>query len=335
MKFSTFCVLTVLISLSFISCSKDDDTETLLGNWIDLSDFEGVARNDAVSFTIGDIGYVGTGYDGDTRLNDFWSYDSDLNYWTQIADFPGEARNAAVAFATKGKGYVGTGYTGQEKLNDFWSYDPLTDSWEQKADFAGTARYGAIALSIDTIGYIGTGYDGNYLKDFWAYYPEADVWEQQVSVAGAKRRDGVAFVIGGKGYVCTGYNNGTYENDLLEYDPQTKLWAEKRKIANVSDESYDDSYTITRSNAVAFVIGNKGYVTCGGEPGVRGDTWEYDPVTDTWNAKTSFEGQDRLDAVAFSISNNAKAFVTTGRSSSNQFDDIWEFKPNDEYNSLD
>lgn len=328
-------ILVAMFSLTILSCSKDEEVIELVGNWIDLSDFEGVARSDAVSFTIGELGYVGTGYDGDYRLKDFWVYDSDRNYWTQIADFPGVARNAAVAFAVKGKGYVGTGYNGQDKLKDFWAYDPATDTWEQKADFEGTARYGAIAINIDTLGYVGTGYDGNYLKDFWAYYPEADTWVQKVSVAGSKRRDAVAFVIGGKAYVCTGYNNGVYENDLLEYNPQQDLWTEKRKISNVSDEKYDDAYTIVRSNAVAFSIGNKAYLTTGGSPTTQNDTWEYDPVTDTWEPKTSFEGVQRLDAVAFSTGNNSKGFITTGRSGSNQLDDIWEFKPNDPYNSLD
>ena len=241
MKIFKFFFLIALFSLTLFSCScKDDEPTELLGNWLDLSDFEGVARNDGVSFTIGDIGYVGTGYDGEVRLKDFWSYNSSTNYWTQIADLQGEARNSAVAFSVSGKGYVGTGYNGINKLSDFWAYDPGSNSWDEIADFAadgGSARYGAIAMSIGDLGYIGTGYDGNYLKDFWAYYPELDTFIAQVSVAGSKRRDAVAFVLNGKGYVCTGYNNGTYENDLLEYNPSTGLWTEKRKIASVSDES--------------------------------------------------------------------------------------------------
>ena len=68
---------------------------------------------------------------------------------------------------------------------------------------------------------------------------------------------------------------------------------------------------------------------------MKNDTWEYDPLTDLWQAKTSFEGAGRTDAVAFSVSNDSKAFVTTGLSGSNPLDDIWEFKPNDEYNELD
>jgi len=336
MKIVKGLLLILSFSLVFVlSSCKEDEDEVILGNWIDLSDFEGVARNGAVAFSIDGTAYLGLGYNGESRLNDFWSYDSERNHWTQLASFPGDGRNAAVAFSASGKGYVGTGYNGLERLNDFWEYDPVADSWTQIADFPGTARYGAVAMSINNIGYVGSGFDGNYLKDFYAYDPTTNTWEQKTSIGGSKRMHGVAFSLNGKGYITTGINNGIYVNDLLEYDPSADLWTEKRKISNISDESYDDSYTIIRTNAVAFVIGNKAYITSGTSGSIKSDTWEYDPVTDLWTVKTSFEGTGRTDAVAFSISNNTKGFVATGRSGSFQLDDIWEFKPYDEYNSLD
>jgi N-acetylneuraminic acid mutarotase len=323
------------VSLFFVSfsCKKSSSTP-LVGNWIKLSDFEGVARSSAASFSIGNLGYVGTGYDGEIRLTDFWSYDAERNNWTQIANFPGEARNAAVGFSAAGKGYIGTGYNGDAKLKDFWQYDPGTNTWEQKADFGGSARYGAVAFSINNIGYLGTGYDGNYLKDFWAYDPGSNSWLQKNSYGGGKRRDAVGFVIGGMGYICTGINNGSYENDFYMYDPESDAWTVKRKIADVSDQGYDDKYAIIRSNAVSFIINGKAYVATGTVGSLKNDVWEYDPALDTWSQKTNFEGSSRSDATAFSTE-SGRAFITTGKSSSYQFDDIWEFKPDDEYNKED
>jgi len=315
------------------SCKKDKDEE-LLGNWSERSVFEGVARSDATVFTIGNIAYVGTGYDGEERLTDFWSYDPSRNSWTQIADFPGVARNAATAFGAAGKGYVGTGYDGEQRLGDFWQYDPGSNTWEQAADFGGSARYGAVAFTINEIGYVGTGYDGNYLKDFWAYDPGSNTWTQKNSYGGAKRRDAVGFVISGKGYICTGINNGDYERDLYVYDPGTDLWTAKRKIYPVSDEGYDDDYTIVRSNAVAFAMGGKAYIATGTVGSLKNDVWEYDPANDLWEAKTNFEGSTRTDAVAFSTE-DGRAYVTTGKSSTAQFDDTWEFRPNDKYEKED
>lgn len=337
MKIIRNCMIVAIIALTITTCKKEEPEPELLGNWIDLSDIPGAARSQAVAFTIGKYGYVGGGVDEDNNiLNDFWKYDSERNNWTQIADFPSDhERYSAVAFSLKGKGYVGTGFNGETRLNDFWAYDTLTNSWEQVADFPGTPRYGAVAFSIDTIGYVGTGFDGSYLKDFYAFYPESDTWEQKDYLAGSKRRFAVAFVLNGKGYICTGINNGVCEDDLLEYNPATGLWTEKRRISDFTDEDYDDNYTIIRSNAVAFVIGSRAYVTTGKYSSYKNDTWEYDPLTDKWEAKTSFEGVTRIDAVAFSIDNNAKAYLVTGASGNTKFEDIWEFKPNDEYSEAD
>jgi hypothetical protein len=317
----------------FSSCDNNTTETVLLGNWVELSDYEGVARSDAVSFSINDKGYVTTGYDGDDRLNDLWEYDPAKDYWVQKANCPGNTRNGAVGFGTATKGYVGTGYDGSKKLNDFWEYDPQTNSWLQVADFPGNARYGAIAFSIDNKGYVGTGYDGNYLKDLWMYNPDSNEWTQKVSVGGSKRRDAVSFVINGKGYVCTGVNNGTYESDFWEYDPIADLWTAKRDIANTSDEKYDNDYAIVRTNAVAFSANGIGYIVSGGQGTVSGEAWAYNPVTDLWEEKTTLEGATRMEAVAFTLLN--KGYVLTGRSSGYYFDDVWCFYPDAEKNEND
>jgi N-acetylneuraminic acid mutarotase len=277
---------------------------------------------------------MGTGYDGDDRRNDFWEYDPVKNNWTQKADFPGAARNAAVGFSTSTKGYIGTGYDGLNKLNDFWEYDPANDDWKQISDFGGSARYGAVAFSINNKGYVGTGYDGNYLKDFWEYDPVTDAWTQKTSIGGGKRRDAVGFAINGKGYICTGIDNGSYESDMWEYEPENDLWIEKNRIVNVSDDDFDDEYTsITGINKVAFSIGDYAYIATGGQGSAGNLVWEYEPVSDRWEMKTTLEASGRIDAVAFAIDN--RGYLTTGRSSSYYFDDIWGFDPFEEYDEDD
>ncbi len=326
-------IIIPLIITVMPACNDEDDEDDLIGNWIERSDFEGVPRSDAIVFCIGNCAYVGMGYDGEDRLKDIWEYDVDRNTWLQKADLPGEARNGAVAFATETRGYVGTGYDGINKLGDFWEYDPTTNTWEQKADFGGSARYDAVAFSIDNKGYICSGYDGNYLKDLWQYNPSTDSWEQKVSLGGGKRRDAVAFVINDKGYVCTGIDNGFYENDFWEYDPVEDTWNKKNYISDATEESFDDEYTsITGINKSAFTMNQKGYVVSGGTSSLQ-EVWEYNPVTDLWEEKTSLEGTGRIDAVGFSVNN--RGFITTGRSSSYYFDDIWEFKPDDVYDEYD
>lgn len=333
-KHVLLCLSIVSIITFEISCKGSSASTTLTGNWVTESDLDGVARSEAVSFVINDTAYIGTGYDGNIRLNDLWQYDAVKNYWTQKADLPGTPRSSAIAFTAAGKGYVGTGFDGVNKLKDMWQYDPLTDTWTQKNDFAGSARYDAVAFGILDKGYVSTGFDGNYLKDFWQYDPVTDSWTLIPGLGGSKRMAAVAFVHDNKGYIVTGTNNGTPVNDFWSFDPSTGDWTELRQIANISADSYDDTYTdIIRSNAVGFIIGDKAYITTGENGSLLSTTWEYDFATDLWTSKQAFEGAARTGAVAFSVS--IGGYVTTGRSSTFPFDDLRVFHPTEAYNAND
>jgi N-acetylneuraminic acid mutarotase len=328
--------------LTLLSCSKSNSTtsaEDSSGNWVKRSEFEGNARTEAVSFTIGDTAYIGTGFDGTNRYTDFWAYDPVKNFWIQRAQFPGVARNSAVGFAIGTKGYIATGYDGLNRLNDNWEYDPATNSWTQKADFGGTARYDAVAFGINDKGYISTGFDGGYTKDLWEFTPTGGTnnqgsWAQKVSLGGTKRSAAVALVYNNKAYVFTGINNGTVVTDFWSYDPATASWTQLRDIANTSADTYDDDYSdISRSNAVAFVIGSKGYLACGENGTYIRKTWEYDFASDSWARKTTYERSERSGAVGFSV--KGRGYVACGRNSTYYFDDIDEFQPDVTYNSYD
>lgn len=316
----------------FLSCKGKDDV-VLVGNWVELSDFDGLPRAEAVGFSIGAKGYIGTGYDGDEWHTDFWEYDPARNSWTQKADFPGVARGMAVGFGTDTKGYVGTGWDGKNRLKDFYEFNPATNTWARKADFAGSARRMAVAMSINNKGYVGTGDSVYYFKDFWEYDPAGDVWTKKSSIGGSKRRDAACFVIGNKGYVTGGIDNGEFLSDMWEYDPSSDTWNKKRGISNLSTETYDDDYTtIKGTGKVGFAVNGKGYLATGGQT-TGADVWEYNPTTDLWTEKTSFEGTSRSDAVGFAI--GTRGYVTTGKSSGYYFDDLWAFDPDADLNEED
>ena len=71
-----FLFLLALLPLVMVSCGDDDDDD-LMGKWYRVSDFDGLARSDASSFSIGNKGYLVCGYDGTNRLSDLWEYDMD------------------------------------------------------------------------------------------------------------------------------------------------------------------------------------------------------------------------------------------------------------------
>ena len=200
-------------------CSDDDDEDELVGNWVKVSDFDGVARCSAVTFTVDGKVYVAAGgYGGyKYKLNDLWAFNEDSGTWTQMASMEGEARTYAVGFSTDRYGYVGLGYDGDNYLKDFWRYDPASNSWSQVSDFGGSARRAAVSFSVLGTGYVGCGFDGNHLKDFWKYNEDADSWEQITSIGGSKRIGASSFVIDDIAYVVGGENNSDVVTDFWAF----------------------------------------------------------------------------------------------------------------------
>lgn len=315
------------------ACSNNNSDEDLIGNWIEKSELAGKPRSEAVAFTINDTAYIGTGYDGEKYLRDFWKYTANGGWITQIAELPAAAaaRGSAVAMVIDGKAYVGTGFDGYNRLNDFWAYSPVTGQWEPKAPLVDPnpsidlSRRDAVSFVLKGKGYVATGNDGGALKDVWQYDPGSDSWTSKNTFGGSKRTEAVAFVIGEKAYIATGTNNNELKNDFWEYNPDTDLWTEKRKISNATDDDFDNDYDVVRSNAVVFVMNNKAYISTGSKGGLSVHTWEYNAVDDTWTRRTDFEGTARTGAVAFTL--DGKGYVCAGRTSSLPLDDLYQFDP--------
>lgn len=326
------------VAISIFSCSSgDDSTSTPLGEWYKESDFDGTVRSNAVLFMIGETPYLGSGFNQPQNtangvfLKDFYAYSSNKTWKSISNDGFGSARSNAVAFALNGKGYVGLGFDGTNYLNDFYEYDPSLDKWTKIADFPGTPRYGSVAFVLDGKGYVGAGYDGNnYLKDLYAYDPTSGTWISKAGIGGAKRQNAFSFVIDNKAYVGGGRNSGgAMETTMWEYDAASDMWTEKNDLRDdkLDDDPNDKGYaTIAREQAVTFVINGLGYVAGGSissipNPGV----WEYNPTTDTWEAKNAFEGTNRTGAVGFTL--GGRGYLLTGVSGTFRFDDMWSFDP--------
>jgi N-acetylneuraminic acid mutarotase len=292
----------------------------LTGSWTAGVDFEGIARSNAVAFTINNKAYVGTGFSGTTRLKDFWEFDGTT--WSQKAIFPGIAREKAAGFALSTKGYLGTGFDGTNLLKDFYEYDPIGNSWTKKKDFADSlTRSSAVGFALDSngvgLGFIGTGFDGNSKNDIYKYHSLTDKWYKVASLP-KKTSSASAFVINNKAYVCAGTNNGIMVNEVSEYDPTNNTWAVKATLPS------------TRSDAVGFSLNELGYLA-GGFNGssITASVWSFNPgavgTGGTWTQVNDMGGSARMNAVGFVFNN--KAFVATGKNNNARFDDVWQLNP--------
>lgn len=329
----------------FVFSSCTDDEEYTIGVWEQRSDLDGKARSGAVSFTIGNKGYVCAGYTTkDARLKDLWVYDIEGDYWTQLADMPEEAegRNAAVGFSIGHKGYISTGTPDGKThvLADTWEYDTTSNTWLQKDDYPGGGRVYAVGFGIGNYGYVGTGddLDGNVYKDFYRLDPEAPAgsqWEIVNGFGGTKRKGATVFIIDDIAYLCTGASNNIAVYDFWKFNPAASpQWEKLRDTANTdSDEDYDDEYgAIGRVYAVSFVIDGRGFLVTGSTSSSanKTDYWIYDPETDLWDNEdlTPFYASERSARnYAVSFSTGTRGFVTTGGSGSYRLDDTWELLP--------
>jgi N-acetylneuraminic acid mutarotase len=327
-----------VLAFTIVSCHPSAPNNLTIGDYTRKSELNGDVRSGAVTFTIGDTAYVGLGYNGIKRLNDFWGYNANTDSWAQEANFPGVARSYAVAFAIGPNGYVGTGYDGINLYNDFWRYNQASGSWDSIAAFPGTPRRGAVAWGLGNFGYVSTGYDNSYKKDFWKYDPSAGPmgkWTEKTSSGCEKRSGAIAFVHGTKAYLVTGTNNGTPCGDFWYFDTVLDQWVQLRNIydSNTS-ETYDDNYTnIERDNGVGFVIGDSAFITTGENGGLVQATWGYDFAMDQWVQRSPFQGSPRQSAVAFAL--NGYGYICAGQDNTNWFDDLILFNPNKTLNTVD
>lgn len=81
-----------------------------------------------------------------------------------------------------------------------------------------------------------------------------------------------------------------------------------------------------RSNASAFVVNGKGYLT-GGYDGeyYYNDLWSYDPDANSWTQKADFPGVKRSSAVGFATT--SFGYVGTGYDGLNKLKDFYKYDP--------
>jgi len=140
-----------------------------LDTWTKKSNFPGLGKMDQVGFTIGDKGYIGTGFGSNRNTTEFWEYDPKLDKWTQMADFPGMARNGAIGFSIGDLGFIGLGNADGVIVDDIWLYDKSSNIW-MEIDNCGFASWNAFSMTIGTRGYFGTGIAESN-KAVWEYSP--------------------------------------------------------------------------------------------------------------------------------------------------------------------
>ncbi len=83
-----------------------------------------------------------------------------------------------------------------------------------------------------------------------------------------------------------------------------------------------------RHHTVTFAINGKGYSVTGSDAnGYTNDSYQYDPVGNSWRTLASFPGPSR--GFAIGAVTNGKAYLGFGRSATQYLNDLWRYDPTD------
>lgn len=345
--------------------SKDDlwEYDPSLGTWTQKASYPAGPAYEVTGMSIGSKGYFCTGYDV-TTSNSLWEYNPSSNTWTQKQNYGGAPRRGASAFTIGNKAYLGTGYstTLPNFMNDLWRYDPAaTVLWSNSSTLSSVAVASSGTYSVTLINSSGCSASGvqslslspnptinvtgassvlcaGSVYTLTASGASAYTWSPNAGGAFSASiavtptaltiytlsgitgtctvnypvlvdvRASPVFAISGPTLGC-----GTL---TLNTNAGGNTWTQKANFAT------------TRDFAVAFSIGNKGYIGTGRNPGtVYEDLWEYDASADAWTQKANVPGGPRYFATALSI--GTKGYVGTGYSvlTGTYTNDFWEFDP--------
>ncbi len=250
-------------------------------SWTQKANIPGGFRCAAVTFSIGNKAYFGTGNNGVDYLDDFYEYDATTNTWLTKTNFPGGPREEAVGFSIGNKGYIGTGQifivgpnnSFTQTYNDFYEYDPVTDAWTQKASIPGLERAYAVGTGFGNKGYVGLGGNDDQsgsFTDFYEYDPITDSWTSKTSMPGIGMAESGILSTSSALYIFGGINfpNFTGTSSCRKYDPNTNTWT--------SIPLFGGGVIIA---PVVVNVNGKGYVGTGytNTLALRNDWWEFTP----------------------------------------------------------
>lgn len=178
-------------------------------------------------------------------------------------------------------------------------------TWTKKQDFPDVSgRTNAVSFALNNELYVGTG---SMTRTFYKYNPSNNTWSDSPPLPADSRSNATAFTINGKAYCGTGnLATGSVANDFYEYNPATNVWSQKTNVGNTGIEG-----------AVSFTVNGRGYIALGTtngdffNPNYNTVTWEYNPVSDTWNNIATWPagfGPGLTDANSFVLNNQPYVF---------------------------
>lgn len=240
--------------------------------WVVAQPFGGVAA--------GFVYVVGGSPDAVSATTSNFKYDTVADSWTTKAAFP-FSRSWWSGFAVGGFGYAagggntgGGGYTAQ---TDVRKYDPVGDAWSSTTSLSATrAQHGGFADGV--FGYVVGGNVAGDSASVDKFDPAGPTWTATGALSTA-RREVRSTYNGTNGYATGGHDSGlsTFYTTHEQFNGST--WATKTAMTGGGKSEVSEFSSIVGR---VYAAGGR---TGGGS--VTTDVREYNPIGDSWAAKTA------------------------------------------------
>ncbi len=215
-------------------------------------------------------------------------YDPVTDSWdTSSAGPMPVGKNSYTTAVVNNKIYVigGQSTVGTTNLSSVYEYDPQTDEWTAKKPMPDE-RAGLSSGVVNGKIYLVGGYNlypnswnVYHLAKAWEYDPVIDEWDTTKAALNVPREYLTASVVDGRIYAFGGWDDaGTVFRTAEMYDPETDEW----KLL----PDMDEERVYLKSGAINNKIYLFGGSTLHSVP-PKSDTWEYDPVSNTYRDVTS------------------------------------------------
>lgn len=251
------------LALSTTSSTQEGFTYTgkiLPMNWQSRATIPS-GREGAVGASSGNKIFVISGTNGGlSTVNQ--QYDTLTDVWSAKAPIL-TARSFATATELDGSIYVIGGNLPGNPSNITEAYNVAGDSWSTRAPM-DVGRYGHCAAVVNGLVYVFGGETaGGTTASAEMYNPGTNTWTPRAALPAPRLYAGAA-AVNGKIYIIGD------DNDNTMYDPVANTYTAKAPMPVSSGNT-----VVTASNGRIFVCGN--YYTVYG-----GQTWIYDPPSDSW-----------------------------------------------------
>jgi leucine-zipper-like transcriptional regulator 1 len=184
-------------------------------------------RDRHLAFTYGNCFYIHGGFDGRSRVDDFWYFDFDTWSWHEIVPQtaaggrPPSPRHSHCAVVYQHKAFFFGGYDGSYK-SDLHEYDFVLQRWQAVVQTTGRRprpRYRATCVVYQQSMILFGGHDGTrHLHDTHLYHFETRAWSALTTSSSPPPapRDSHVSVMHGQAMYVFGGSSGTALNDLHE-----------------------------------------------------------------------------------------------------------------------